>query len=114
MHKQDPDCTHYRCFLADLHSNVGDLANVRVRSPADYARELADCEAAEEERALADMLVNQRTQHKFDPTHYKDQYAEKLTQLVDAAVHGKELVAVPADEPRQVLSLLDALTQLPQ
>ena len=55
------------------------------------------------------MLVDQRTQHKFDPTHYKDQYAEKLTQLVDAAVHGKELVAVPADEPRQVLSLLDAL-----
>ncbi len=27
----------------------------------------------------------------------------------DAAVHGKELVAVPSDEPRQVLNLLDAL-----
>ncbi len=81
----------------------------QVRSPADYTRELADCEANEEERALAMTLVDQRTQHQFDPTHYKDQYAEKLTQLVDAAVNGKQLVAAPADEPRQVLSLLEAL-----
>ena len=81
----------------------------QVRSPADYARELTDCEAAEEERALAATLVDQTTRRELDLARYKDEYAEKLTQLIDAAVHGKELVAAPSDEPRQVLNLLDAL-----
>jgi len=81
----------------------------QVRSPAGYWQELADCEAGEEERALAATLVDQTTRREFDLSRYKDEYAEKLTQLIDAAVHGKELVAAPADEPRQVLNLLDAL-----
>jgi DNA end-binding protein Ku len=81
----------------------------QVRSPAGYWEELADCEAAEEERALATTLVDQTTCREFDLARYKDEYAEKLTQVIDAAVHGKELVAAPSDEPRQVLNLLDAL-----
>ena len=74
-----------------------------------YVEELVDCEAAEEELALAATLVDQTTRRELDFARYKDEYAEKLTQIIDAAVHGKELVAAPADEPRQVLSLLDAL-----
>ena len=81
----------------------------QVRSPADYTRELTDCEAAGEERTLAMTLVDQTTRREFDLACYKDEYAEKLTQVIDAAVHGKELVAAPSDEPRQVLNLLDAL-----
>ena len=64
---------------------------------------------AEEERTLATTLVDQTTRREFDLACYKDEYAEKLTQVIDAAVHGKELVAAPSDEPRQVLNLLDAL-----
>jgi non-homologous end joining protein Ku len=43
--------------------------------------------------------VDQTTRHEFDLSHYRDEYAEKLTQVIDAAVHGEELVAVPSDEP---------------
>ncbi len=50
----------------------------QVRLPADYARELVDCEAAEEERVLAGTIVDQRTCREFDPTHYKDQYADRI------------------------------------
>ena len=81
----------------------------QVRSPAGFVEELTECEAAEEERALAATLVDQTTRRELDLARYRDEYAEKLTQVIDAAVHGKELVATPSDEPRAVLNLLDAL-----
>ena len=56
----------------------------QVRSPVGYIEELTDCEAAEEEHALAATLVDQTTRREFDLSHYKDEYAEKLTQVIDA------------------------------
>ena len=53
--------------------------------------------------------MDQTTRRELDLARYKDEYAEKLIQVIDAAVHGKELVAAPPDEPRQVLNLLEAL-----
>ena len=53
--------------------------------------------------------MDQTTRREFDLARYKDEYAEKLTQIIDAAVHGKDLVGAPSDEPRQVLNLLEAL-----
>ena len=63
----------------------------------------------EEEWALAQALVEGHTHRQFDLGQYQDQYTVKLKQLIEAKVNGKELVAAPPSEPRQVLSLLDAL-----
>jgi DNA end-binding protein Ku len=64
---------------------------------------------AEEELKLADSLVAKRTCQDFDLARYKDEYAEKLAQLVDAKVQGRQLPAAKQDEPNPVYSLIEAL-----
>jgi non-homologous end joining protein Ku len=53
-------------------------------------------------RELADALVAGSTAKHFDFSAYKDRYTEKLTDLIDAKVAGKEIVAPPprARRPR--------------
>jgi DNA end-binding protein Ku len=63
----------------------------------------------QEELSLAQALVDGHTRRQFDLHQYTDQYTVKLEQLIDAKVKGKELVAAPQSEPRQALSLMDAL-----
>jgi len=63
----------------------------------------------QEELTLAQALVEGHTRRQFDLHQYTDQYTVKLEQLIDAKLNGKDLVSAPQSEPRQVLSLLDAL-----
>ena len=58
---------------------------------------------------MAQALVEGHTPGQFDLGQYQDQYTVKLKQLIEAKVNGHELVAAPQSEPRQVLSLIDAL-----
>ena len=56
-------------------------------------------------------LIASRTADDFDLGKYKDAYEEKLTELIEAKVEGKEIFAVPtADEP-EILNLMEALKQ---
>ena len=82
----------------------------QVRVPEAFAGELdATPPLAEQEIQLAESLVAQWTSPDFDLASYKDQYAEKLAQLVDAKVQGRELPAPQQDPPGQILSLIQAL-----
>ena len=45
----------------------------------------------------------------FDIKEYNDSYTEKLTQLIQAKVDGKELVAPPPAEEPQLINLMEAL-----
>ena len=46
---------------------------------------------------------------KFDITAYQDHYAEKVRELIEAKVQGREVVAATAAAPVQTINLLDAL-----
>ncbi len=82
----------------------------QVRVPETFAEALAGAPPVpEEELQLAESLVAQQTCLDFDLAHYKDQYAEKLAQLVDAKVQGRDLPAAQEDQPGQILSLIEAL-----
>ena len=82
----------------------------QVRSPEAFAGQLGDPPSlAEEELKLAESLVAKRTCQDFDLARYKDEYAEKLAQLVDAKVQGRQLPAAKQDEPNPVVSLIEAL-----
>ena len=82
----------------------------QVRSPEAFAGQLGDPPSlAEEELKLAESLVAKRTCQDFDLARYKDEYAEKLAQLVDAKVQGRQLPAAKQDEPNPVFSLMQAL-----
>jgi DNA end-binding protein Ku len=51
------------------------------------------------------------TPEKFDLAKYQDRYTQKLTQLIEAKVAGKEIVAAPATTQMPVFNLVEALRQ---
>jgi DNA end-binding protein Ku len=60
---------------------------------------------------MARKLIEASAAKKFDLAAYPDMYTKRLTELVEAKVAGKEIVAPPAVEHAQVLNLMDALKQ---
>jgi DNA end-binding protein Ku len=71
--------------------------------------EVPKMNVAPEELKLVKTLIEAVTPKKFDLASYKDLYTERLTQLIDAKVAGKEIVAPPAAEHPQVINLMEAL-----
>lgn len=82
-----------------------------VTKPSAFADEVPKGEVTPEELKLAKMLINAQTSKKFDFSKYKNTYTEKLTQLIEMKVSGKEVVAVPHHEEVHVINLMDALKQ---
>ena len=82
----------------------------QVRLPEVFAEQLEETPpASQEELQLAESLVAQRTCADFKLSDYKDEYAEKLTQLVDAKLQDRELPTAQEEQPGQILSLIEAL-----
>jgi DNA end-binding protein Ku len=80
-----------------------------VTHAKEFARELTKPELSREELGLTHTLIQAFEKKKFSLEGYKDEYVEKLAELVQAKVEGKELVTPPpADEPK-VINLMDAL-----
>src|SRR6185436_15414870 len=74
-----------------------------------FAEELATPTLSKEELGLTHTLIQAFEKKKFSLEGFKDEYVEKLAELVQAKVEGKELVTPPpADEPK-VINLMDAL-----
>jgi DNA end-binding protein Ku len=61
------------------------------------------------EAELAKTLIKALTPKKFDLTKYKDDYSDRMTQLIEAKIRGQEIVAPPAVEHEHVINLMDAL-----
>jgi DNA end-binding protein Ku len=83
----------------------------QITKPATFEDEVSKPEIAPEEMKLAKTLIEASTPKKFDFSKYKDVYTDKLTQLIEAKVAGKEIVAPPAHEHAQIINLMDALKQ---
>jgi DNA end-binding protein Ku len=58
---------------------------------------------------LAQTLVRNWFNSEFDFTEYDDRYREKLQDLIDAKIEGRELVVPEEQETPEVVNLLDAL-----
>ncbi len=95
------------------------LGRLLVMSLLSYAAEVKDPTAFEDEveeggisapeLELAEKLLDATTLAAFDPALYTNQYTERLTELIEAKVAGKEIVRAPAPEEPQVLALMEAL-----
>jgi len=81
----------------------------QVRSAAGLETQLLAANASDEERQLASLLIDSATT-PLDWSRYRDDTQEKLATLVEAKIQNRQVVA-PAEEPVQVLQLLDALKQ---
>ena len=84
-----------------------------------YADEVRDFTAIDLERGqvkekevkLAEMLINELTEKKFDPLQYKDEYRERLMDRIHAKAQGKTIVAEEREEekPGEVIDIMEAL-----
>lgn len=84
---------------------------------ADEVRAFEDIEAGgsaefkEVERDLADKLIEQLEQPKFEPERFQDTYRDRLKAAIDQKVAGQEVTSAPEAPKAQVIDLLEALKQ---
>jgi DNA end-binding protein Ku len=66
----------------------------------------------EGELTLAERLIGELSHDEFKPEQYEDQYRNRVLELVNSKVEGKEITAaVPEAQRAQVIDLMDALKQ---
>lgn len=82
-----------------------------ITKPAAFEEELIKPAIEADELKLAKTLIEASTSKKLDFAKYKDLYTQKLTQLIEAKVAGKEVVAAPVHEQAHIINLMDALRQ---
>jgi DNA end-binding protein Ku len=80
-----------------------------VKDAGAFEAEIAERECSEDELALAKTLIEARRMEGFDVGRYHDAYSEKLTELIEAKVEGREIFTPPLFEEPQILNLLEAL-----
>jgi DNA end-binding protein Ku len=84
---------------------------------ADEVRDFSEVEKGNAEpRAneldLAKLLIDELSTDKFEPTKYKDEYRDRLLEVIEMKVEGKEITtSAPPAERAQVIDLMDALKQ---
>jgi DNA end-binding protein Ku len=84
-----------------------------------YADEVRDFDAIdieegavrEKEVSLAEMLIDELTEKKFDPLQFNDDYRKKLLERIRAKSHGKTIVAEEPEEEEggEVIDIMEAL-----
>lgn len=83
----------------------------QVKDPAGLEDQLPEVHASKPETQLTGQLIDTLMSRKFDIHDYHDVYTEKLQQLIEAKVEGREIVAPVAVKEPQVISLMDAIKQ---
>jgi DNA end-binding protein Ku len=80
-----------------------------VRKPDDYAPHLPSTTAAAPELKLLKSLFEEMSQDEFDPSAFRDDYSEKLKEVIETKLKGKDVVAPTAEAAPQVINLMDAI-----
>jgi DNA end-binding protein Ku len=79
-----------------------------VRSFDEVPIDAADVKPAE--MTLARQLIDQSSSDSFDPEKYTDEVREKMLELIQRKVEGKEITLSPTEEPKtQIIDLMAAL-----
>jgi DNA end-binding protein Ku len=67
-----------------------------------------DIKVDPKELKMAESLVDLLSED-FEPGEFKDEYREKLLEMIEAKAQGKELTEAPVPEQTRVIDLMDAL-----
>lgn len=80
-----------------------------LKAPAEFEEQVEEAKYAAQELQMAKQLVEGMQPENWDFADYTDDYEQKLGQLIEAKLEGKELVDVPESEAPQIINLMDAL-----
>jgi DNA end-binding protein Ku len=76
------------------------------------AIDLEEGPVKEKEIRLAEMLIAELTEKKFNPLQYKDEYRARLLERIRGKSHGREIVGQEEEEDRkggEVIDIMEAL-----
>jgi DNA end-binding protein Ku len=75
------------------------------------AMDIEDAPVREKEVQLAEMLIDELTEKKFNPMAYKDEYRERLLDRIKDKARGKTIVAEEKEEETggEVVDIMEAL-----
>ena len=76
--------------------------------PADFEELEIDEDVRPQELKMARSLIENMTDH-FDPDEFHDEYREKLEEVVDAKIQGREIAVVEETGTATVVDLMEAL-----
>ena len=80
-----------------------------VRTPEEYEKMLGDWEVSKDELKLAKMLILATRMDEPEIEKYHDLYNERLKELVDAKVAGREVVRPRESAPASTINYMDAI-----
>ncbi len=80
-----------------------------IKLPSAFSDEVGETQVTSQELKLTKQLMEGLKQKKFDMEQFTDTYTEKLTELIQSKVEGKELVTPESVEEPQVINLMEAL-----
>jgi DNA end-binding protein Ku len=83
----------------------------QIKKPDVFRDEIPEFKATKDEQRLARTLIDETSSDKVDLSQYRDTFTEKLTQLIEAKIAGREVVAPPEEEEVPVINLMDALRE---
>ncbi len=82
----------------------------QIRSPEAVADRIPEVKTNAQELKLAQQLIEASTSKKFDFASYEDRYTDKLKELIEAKIAGKEIIQPPeTEEEYPVINFKDAL-----
>jgi DNA end-binding protein Ku len=81
----------------------------QVKQPAAFEDEVGHAKITAQELKLGATLMDASTPEKFDFAQYKDEYTQRVAQLVEAKMVGKKVAAPRRERAPHVINLMDAL-----
>jgi DNA end-binding protein Ku len=84
--------------------------DAEIRKPSEIKSEFTQARTETRKLKLAEELVSEWQDDKFDFSRYRDRYREKVKQAIEAKRKGLELRA-PEEEPPEVINLMGALKE---
>lgn len=81
----------------------------QVKNPLDFEEEVEETDFSQDELELTKKLIEATTTEEFNIDKFENVYHDKLKELIEAKIEGKEIVATPDESPEQVINLMDAL-----
>jgi DNA end-binding protein Ku len=81
----------------------------QIKPPSAFESEVPKVDVPARELKLAESLIDEVTEDKFDLGGYRDDYTDRLRKMIEARAAGKKVSAVNEEEEPEVINLMDAL-----
>jgi len=97
-----------RAYQGALHMAMLNYA-AEIRATKEAVGELPTVRSSDKQVRLAEQLIRSWGDKDFDFADYTDPYLERVKELIEAKIEGRELVAPEEEDEPEIVNFMDAL-----